>query len=207
VDGDSSIGGSGRRRGFGRAAAVLALILAATLVIASGCGNSGRGAETDPEKGSDAEILNEALARELTLFDAYTRGRPLLRGPQRAVGRFLRAHEQEYVDAVTKALRGLGGDAEAGPEELDLGEVEDEAGLLALLYELESAALAFYIDAAPRLYTSAPRTLDASLAAGHAQHLVVLRQGLGVDRAASVPEGFDGGEVPLPGGDDPSGGG
>jgi hypothetical protein len=207
VDGDSSVGGFGRRRGFGRAAAVLALVLTATLGIASGCGDSGRGAESDPEKGSDAEILGEALARELTMLDAYTRGRPFLRGPQRAVGRRLRAHEQEYVDALTKAIRGLGGDAEAEPEELDFSEVEDEAGLLGLLYELESGALAFYVEAAPRLYTSAPRTLDASLAAGHAQHLVVLRQGLGTDAAGSVPEGFDGGEVPLPAGDDPSGGG
>jgi hypothetical protein len=207
VDGDSSIGGFGRRRGFGRAAAVLALALAATFLIASGCGDSGRGAETDPEKGSDAEILGEALARELTMLDAYTRGRPFLRGPQRAVGRRLRAQEQEYVDALTKAIRGLGGDAEAEPEELDLAEIKDRAAVLALLYELESAALAFYIDAAPRLYTSAPRTLDASLAAGHAQHLVVLRQGLGMGAAGSVPEGFDGGEVPLPAGANPSGGG
>lgn len=207
MDGDSSIGGSGRRRGFGRAAAVLALALTATLVVVGGCGNSGRGAETNSEKGSDAEILNEALARELTLFDAYTLGRPLLRGAQRALGRQLRAQEQEYVDAVTKAIRGLGGDTEAEPGELNLTDVEDEAGMLALLYELESSALAFYIDVAPRLYTSAPRTLDASLAAGHAQHLVVLRQGLGLSAADSVPEGFDGGEVPLPAGDDPTGGG
>jgi hypothetical protein len=207
VDGDSSIGGSGRRRGFGRAAAVLALALTVTLVVVGGCGDSGRGAETDPEKGSDAEILNEALAHELTLLDAYTRGRSLLGGAQRAVGRRLRAQEQEYVNAVTKAIRGLGGDAEAEPAELDLTNVEDEAGLLAMLYELESSALAFYIDAAPRLYTSAPRTLDASLAAGHAQHLVVLRQGLGAGAAGSVPEGFDGGEVPLPAANDPSGGG
>jgi hypothetical protein len=207
VDADSSRGGSGGRRGFGRAAAVLALILAATLAVGGGCGDSGRGAETDPEKGSDAEILNEALARELTMLDAYTRGRPFLRGPQRAVGRQLRAQQQEYIDAVTKAIRGLGGDTEAEQEELDLSEVKDQAGLLAVLYELESAALDFYIEAAPRLYMSAPRTLDASLAAGHAQHLVVLRQGLGLDAAGSVPEGFDGGEVPLPAGGNPNGGG
>jgi hypothetical protein len=204
---DSSVGGYGRRRGFGRAAAVLALTLTAVLIAASGCGDSGRGAETDPEKGSDAEILNEALARELTIVDAYTRGLTLLHGPQRAVGRQLRAQEQEYADALTRAIRGLGGDTEAEPEELDLAGVKDRASFLALAYELESAALAFYVDAAPRLYTAAPRTLDASLAAGHAQHLVVLRQGLGVSRAASVPEAFDGGEVPLPGGGGPDGGG
>jgi hypothetical protein len=195
----------GRRRGIGRAAAVSAL--AAAIVVATGCGKSGHGAETDPEKGSDVEILNVALSRELTLLDAYTRGRPLLSGPSRPVGRQLRAQEQEYVDALTKAIRGLGGDTEAEPEELDLSRVRDQAAFLALAYELESAALASYVEAAPRLFTAAPRTLDASLAAGHAQHLVVLRQGLGASPATSIPEGFDGGEVPLPAGVDREGGG
>jgi rubrerythrin len=202
---DSSAGGCGRRRGFGRAAAAFALALAA-IVVACGCGNSGHGAETDPEKGSDAEILNEALARELTMIDAYTRGRVLVRGPQRAVGRQLRASEQEYADALTKGIRGLGGDTEAEPEALDLTRVKGQTAFLSLAYELESAALASYIEAASRLYTAAPRTLAASLAAGHAQHLVVLRQGLGASRAASVPEAFDGGEIPPPGGG-PDGGG
>lgn len=201
---DSSADGYGRRRGFGRAAALLAFALVVTLAVASGCGGSGRGAETDPEKGSDAAILNESLARELTLLDAYTRGQELLSAQQRAVGRQLRAHEQEYVDAVTKAIRGLGGDTEAEPEALDFAEVRGQTAFLKLAYELESAALVTYIEAAPRLYTAAPRTLDASLAAGHAQHLVVLRQALGADAVASVPEGFDGGEVPPPG-DDPGG--
>jgi Ferritin-like domain len=198
---DSSAGGYGGRRGFGRAAAVFALLLTAFLAVAGGCGDSGHGAETDPEKGSDAAILNEALGRELTILDAYTHGLPLLRGTERAVARNLRAQEQEYADALTKAIRGLGGDTEAEAEELDLAPVKDQAAFLALAYELESAALAFYVEAAPRLYTSAPRTLDTSLAAGHAQHLVVLRQGLGASAVASVPEGFDGGEVPAPSGE------
>jgi hypothetical protein len=202
---DLSARGFRRRRGFGRAAASLALAL--LLFAASGCGDSGHGAETDPEKGSDAAILNDALARELTIFDAYTRGRAVLRGARRATGRQLRAHEQEYVDALTKAIRGLGGDTEAEPEELDLSRVKDQAAFLDLAYELESAALALYLDAAPRLYTSAPRTLDAALAAGHAQHLVVLRQGLGATPAAAVPEAFDGGEVPPPDNGGPGGGG
>jgi Ferritin-like domain len=187
----------GRRRGFGRAAVVL-LLAAATTVAVVGCGKSGHGAETDPEKGSDAEGLNAALARELTLLEAYTRAQPALRGPRRPVGRRFRAHEQEYVDALTKGIRGLGGDVEAEPEELDLAEVRGEEDFLQLLYELESAALASYVEAAPRLFAAAPRTLDVSLAAGHAQHLVVLRQTMGVAVPASAPEAFDGGVVPPP---------
>lgn len=204
---DSSAGGFGRRRGISRAACFLALAFAAALAVTSGCGKGGHGAETDPEKGSDAEILNTALSHELTTLDAYTHGQALLRGSQRAVGRQLRAQEQEYVDALTKAIRGLGGETEAEPEELDLSRVKSQASFLDLAYELESAALASYVDSAPRLFTAAPRTLDVSLAAGHAQHLVLLRQALGTAPASSVPEAFDGGEVPPPEGSDPSGGG
>lgn len=175
---ESSAGGRGGRRGSGRAATTLALLLAAFLVVAAGCGDSGHGAETDPEKGSDAAILNDALARELTLLDAYTRGQALLlRGREREVGRRLRAQQGEYVDALTKAIRGLGGDTEAEAEALGPEGLESEAALLALATELENAAVEFYVDEAAHLYTAAPRTLDAWLAAGHGGHLAMLPAG------------------------------
>jgi rubrerythrin len=188
--------GYSRRRGASRA---VLLFLAVFVLVGSGCGKSGQGAKTDPEKGSDAELLNAALAQEWTALDAYTRGLSLLKGPHRAVGREFRAHEQEYVDAITKALRGLGGETEAERGDLDFSKVASQDDFLALLYELENAALATYLDAAPRLFTEAPRTLAASLAAGHAQHLVVLRQALGAGMAESMPEAFESGEEPLEG--------
>jgi hypothetical protein len=176
---ESSAGGRGGRRGFGRAAAALALLLAAFIVVAPGCGDSGHGAETDPEKGSDAAILNAALARELTLRDVYTEGRRLLSGREREVGRLLRAQQGEYVDALNKAIRGLGGDTEAEAEALPPDGLESEAALLALAGELEEGALDFYVDEAAHLYTPAPRTLDAWLAAGHGGHLAMLPAGRG----------------------------
>jgi Ferritin-like domain len=191
--------GDGRRRGGYRAVGVLCLVLVSAL-FALGCGERGNGAETDPEKGSDAEALNASLARELTLLAAYRQGGELLTGPLRAVGRGFRAQQQEYADAIGKAIRGLGGRAEAEPDELDLAAARSQGDFLSLAYELESAALASYLEAAPRLYTSAPRTLAASLAAGHAQHLVLLRQGLGAGMAESVPKAFDGGVLPPPAG-------
>lgn len=203
---DRHLRGYGRRRGFRRAAAVLSLCVAATLPVL-GCGKSGQGARTDPEKAVDATILNAALSQELTAVEAYTRGMPLLRGRLRGVGREFRAQEQEYVDALTKAIRGVGGETDAEAGEIDFSGIENRAEFLTLAYELESAALASALDATPRLNTPAPRGLAASLAAAHAQHLVVLRQALGADLAASVPEAFDGGEVPPPGGTPPTGGG
>lgn len=204
---DSSAGGYGRRRGFGRAASLLALALLALPVAVGGCGGSGHGAETNPEKGSDASILNEGLSRELTAVYAYARGNSLLHGSARVLGRQLRAQEQEYVDALTKAIRGLGGDTEVEAEELDFTQVKSQNAFLALAFELENASLAFYEAVAPRLNTPAPRMLDTALAAGHAQHLVVLRQALGASAAGSFPEGFDSGEMPPHSGNGPDGGG
>lgn len=189
-------GRSRQRRGRLRAAALL--IAGVALLLMAGCGDSGEGARTNPEKGADAEILNTSIARELALLDTYTYGGNLLGPRLQSLARQLRAQEQEYVNALTKALRGLGGDVEVEREELDFSKVRDQADLLAMAYELESAALAAYVDAAPRLYTDAPRTLDASLAAGHAQHLVVLRQAMGAGTVESIPEAFDGGVVPPP---------
>ncbi len=132
-----------------------------------------------PKRAADAAILNEGLSRELTALDAYTRGNGLLRGRERALGRRLRAEEQEYVDALTKAIRGLGGDTEVEAETLDFSQVKDRAAFLALAYELESASRDFYVDQAARLYTAAPRTLDAWLAAGHGGHVALLPDGGG----------------------------
>jgi hypothetical protein len=189
---------------MGRFATIALLLIA---VIATGCGKPGHGAETDSEKGSDAEILNAALAQELTALEAYTEGMPRI-GPRFApAARRLRAQEQEYVSAIAKAIRGLGGDATGVASELDLNELHNQRDVLTLAYELESAALASDIEAAPRLFSAAPRTLAASLASGHAQHLVILRQGLGTPLAEAFPRAFDGGEVPAPGGETPPGGG
>jgi hypothetical protein len=187
---------------MGRAAVALLLVV---LVAAAGCGKPGHGAETDSEKGSDAEILNAALGQELTALEVYTEGMPRIEPRFAPAARRLRAQEQEYVSAIAKAIRGLGGEATATATELDLDELHNQGDVLRLAYELESAALASDIEAAPRLFSDAPQTLAASLAAGHSQHLVILRQGLGASAAEAFPKAFDGGEVPAPGGETPPG--
>ncbi|HEY7256684.1 MAG TPA: ferritin-like domain-containing protein [Solirubrobacterales bacterium] len=186
---------------MGRAGIALLLLV----VIVAGCGKPGHGAETDSEKGSDADILNTALGQELTALEAYTEGMPKI-GPRfAAAARRLRAQEQEYVSAIAKAIRGLGGEATGTAAEIDVDELRNQRDVLTLAYELESGALASDIEAAPRLFTDAPQTLAASLAAGHAQHLVILRQGLGAPLPEAFPKAFDGGEVPPPGGETPTG--
>ncbi|HEX5761770.1 MAG TPA: ferritin-like domain-containing protein [Solirubrobacterales bacterium] len=189
------IRGRARRRGGSRA---VLLLLIVPLLLAAGCGPSGEGAKTDPEKGSDAEHLNAALGQELELLHAYTRVVPGLSGKSQAVARRFRGHQQEYVDAITKALRGLGAEVEAEPNLASWAGDEAQADLLARLYRLEGAVLIAHLDEVPLLNTAAPRTLAGALAAGHASHRVVLRRLLGVPTWDLAPEAFDSGEEPLP---------
>jgi len=190
---------SRRRRGV---ACRAALFFAATALAfaAAGCGKSGQGARTDPEKAADVEILNGLLAQELVLAGAYGRGLERLRGPMLAAAAEFRGQSQAHADALTKAIRGLGGETEAEPGEVEpprpRPRSQEEA--LTLVYEEENRALALALEAAPRLRFDAPRTLAAALAGSHSQHLSVLRQGLGASPAGSVPEPFETGEEPLP---------
>lgn len=185
---------SRRRRDFGRAAAILSAL---TLAVA-GCGRSGQGAVTDSDKASDVEYLNTVLAQELTSVDAYGRVLPLLGGEALVVARQFRGQEQAHVDAVTKTIRGVGGETEAEASEPETPGPKSREDALRLAYEEENAALAEALDAAPHLLTPAPRMLVASLAASHAQHIAVLRQLFGDDLTQAVPEAFETGDVPPP---------
>jgi len=186
---------SGWRRGFGRAAVFL---VAALAVAVGGCGRSANVAADDSEKAADVEVLNNALAAELTVIDAYGRSLPLLRGRRLAIARQFRGQDQAHVDALTKSIRGLGGKTDAEASELEDPGPKNQAEALSQLYEEENAALGQALDAASHLQVSAPRALAAALAASHAQHLVVLRQALGAAQVASVPEAFETGDLPPP---------
>jgi Ferritin-like domain len=185
---------SSQRRDFGR----VAVFLFALAIVVSGCGRSGHVAATDSEKAADLEVLNSVLAQELTVVDAYARSLALLRGPTLVVAGQLRGQDQAHVDAITKAIRGLGGETEGEAAEFEPPGPKTREEALLLAYEEENAALGRALDAAPHLNTAAANMLAASLAASHAQHLVALRQTLGSDLAASVPDAFETGDVPAP---------
>jgi hypothetical protein len=190
---------SRRRRGFGRAAVILgALALGALPIVAGGCGRSGHGASTDSEKAADVEVLDDVLSRELTTVDAYAEALPRLHGRALAIAREFQGQDQAHVDALTKAIRGVGGETEAEAEELEPPGPRNAEEALLFAYEGENAALGQALGSVPHLQTSAPRMLAAALAASHAQHLAVLRQLLGASLASSVPSAFETGDVPPP---------
>lgn len=185
-----------RRRGASRAVfLLLALILAAA---GAGCGKHGHGASTDSEKAADNEVLNDLLAQELTLVEAYGPSLVLAHGRAHALALQLRGQDQAHVDSLTKAIRGVGGETDAEPIPLEGKRPESEAEALTLAYEEENAALDQALGSVPNLQTGAPRGLAASLAASHAQHLVALRQLLGAGLPASVPGAFEPGDEPPP---------
>lgn len=185
---------SSRRRGLGRAA----VLLGAVALALAGCGKSGHGAATDSEKAADVEVLNAMLGQELTTVDAYRQVVPLLGGQALAVALQFSGQDQAHVDAVTKAIRGIGGETEAEATEPEEPAPKTREDALLLAYEMENASLAEALDATPHLQTPAPRMLAASLAASHAQHVAALRQLLGADLAASVPDAFETGDIPPP---------
>jgi hypothetical protein len=185
---------SSQRRGLGRVAGVLFVLT----IVVSGCGRSGHGAATDSDKAADVEVLDAVLSQELTTVVDYEQALALLRGGSLATAAQLRGQDQAHLDAITKAIRGVGGETEAEASELESPGPKDRREALLLLYEEENAALGQALDAAPHLNTSAPRMLAASLAASHAQHLTVLRQLMGADLAAAVPDAFETGDVSAP---------
>jgi hypothetical protein len=186
---------SSRRRGLGRAAVFL---VAALAILAGGCGQGG-GTETDGEKAADIEGLNAILAQELTVVAAYEELLPQLRGRMLAVGRQFRGQDQAHVDALTKGIRGLGGETDAEAGELEPPGPHDQTEALVLAYEEENAALSEAQSGVAELLFTAPRALASALAANHAQHLAILRQGLGAGLAGAVPEAFESGDAPAPG--------
>lgn len=182
-------------RGAAPRALALAVLLAAVL---AGCGSGGSTTTAVPDKEADAEVLNRVLTRELAAIGAYERVLPLLRGADLALARQLRAQEQEHVDAILKALRGLGAEAEPEDEEIEREGLRSRADALGFLYEVEGVSIDNGLRAISNLTAPWPRSLLGSVVANQAQHLVLLRRALGAAPLASVPEAFENGTAPPP---------
>jgi Ferritin-like domain len=184
-------------RGRGVRRALLLGVLAALLAGALGsCGGGGSSGAGDKER--DARTLNEILGRQLAAVAAYSKVLPTLHGADLAAAQQFRAQEQEHVDATTKTLRGIGGEADPPAETIETGDLKTRADSLGFLYEMESATLDAELGAVGKLTVDWPRPLIASMAANQAQHLVLLRRALGAKPLEAIPAAFETGEIPAP---------
>jgi len=175
---------------LGAACSLLAIGLGA-------CGGSSSGGGVS-EKERDVRTLNELLGRQLAVVAAYNQMLPHLRGIDHALAQQFRAQEQEHVDAVTKTLRGIGGEADPPAETIEANDLKTRADSLEFLYEMESATLDAELSAVGKLNVDWPRPQIAAMAANQAQHLVLIRQALGAKPLETVPSAFETGEVPAP---------
>jgi len=200
-------GGAKRRRG---ASLLAALALIAALAGCGGGGSSRGSVESTAvsvtaatqvpfaEESADGELLDKVLGRQESAVVAYGQVIPKLPPRVARMAAYFRAQEQEHVDAVLKAMRGLGVAAEPREEEIEVGDLKTDRERLEFLYEVESATIDEELSAISMLEASWPRSLLASTVADQGQHLTLLRQSLGAGPLASVPVPFENGTFPPP---------
>lgn len=186
------------RSGAVRRGARLAVAIAAAMLALAGCSEGGGIATEVPDKEGDAKILNEILARQLAAVEAYDRSMSALSGPELALARQFRSQEQEHIDAVVKALRGIGASYEPPDEEIDVDGLRTEADYLEFFYEVENATIDDEMKAIAELTADWVRPQVAAIVANQAQHLVLLRRALGARGLELVPDAFEAGTTLAP---------
>jgi hypothetical protein len=185
------------RRARVRRAFALGTIAIGLLLGPASCGGGGGGSTTD--RAGDVAVLNEILGRQIAAVAAHGRVLPVLHdAADLAAAHGFRAQEQEHVDATTKTLRGLEGEADPPAEEIPSGPLRTRRQAFEFLYELESATIDAELHAVDELTIGWPRPLIASMAANQAQRLVLIRQALGADSFESIPKAFETGETAAP---------
>jgi hypothetical protein len=203
-------GGDAGAARAGRAGAAATLIVLMLMALA-GCGGGGDGSGTSSaasvadatpmpsaEESADADLLNHVLGRQEAAIAAYGQVIPKLAPRLARMAAYFRAQEQEHVDAVLKAMRGLKSAAEPSEEEIEVGPTKTDRERLEFLYEVESATIDEELSAIASLEASWPRSLLASTVADQAQHLTLLRRALGAGPLASVPVPFENGTAAPP---------
>jgi hypothetical protein len=166
---------------------------------AASSGAAATAAAPSGEESADAEILDTVLARQEAAIEAFGKVGPELPPRLARTADYFRAQEQEHVDSLLKALRGLKSSPESSPEPIDASGLGSDRERLVFLYEVESATIDEELSAISKLEASWPRSLLASTVANQAQHLTLLRQALGDGPLASVPVPFENGTAEAPG--------
>jgi Ferritin-like domain len=187
------------RRAVRRGLLGLAAVAALLALLGGGCGGGDQTTTTlAPDTEADAAVLNEILSRQTAAVDAYGAAAPALKGHALAMANLFSAQEQEHIDGILKALRGLGEKAEPEPEAIEADGLKAERDYLRFFYEIESATIEAELTAIAKLTAASPRVTLAATAANQAQHLVLLRRALGVRPLATVPAPFENGTTPDP---------
>ncbi|MDX6691506.1 MAG: hypothetical protein QOG15_2963 [Solirubrobacteraceae bacterium] len=149
----------------------------------------------------DLGIVEHAITLERVAVLAYDTllGGGLLDPSVTRVVKLFRGHEQQHVDALVAAMTALRGAVPAKPsgvKDIDavvkgIGDVKSQADVIGFAIELETAAVAAYLDAHRNLRDAGLLQTSATIMADEGQHLVVLR--LAAD-TPPVPNAFETGK-------------
>jgi rubrerythrin len=144
----------------------------------------------------DAGILEGAIGIEQTAVVVYeTIAKRGILGPATPTAALFAKQEQEHVDALVTALKGLNGVAPAAPLPTDIPgftEIQTAQDALTFCVGIENQEIAHYVDGVKKLVDPNYMKTFAQIVPSQGQHLVVLRQALGTD---PMP-------VPLPTGEE-----
>ena len=172
------------------------LLLGAGLGLAACGGGGGDDPPTETvsedEAASDAAVLNNLLDLEHTEVAAHGAAARVLQGPVRRLGEPERLHASE----LARAVRRLGGTPNVARSTAEYAadfpplRTRDQA--LEFLLDVESTAVAAYLDALPKVNTPVLRATVASALTAEAEHMAVV---LGDLRRAQAPEPFVTGDL------------
>ena len=161
-------------------------VLVAGALPGCGSGSSGPPAPSGHEPTDDVEIANSALDIEHLAIASYAWAAPRLTGAAASLARRIEAQERAHAAALTALIGDLHGVPNAPLSNYPLRSLRGHADALGFLGDLENTAIAFYIDALPKL--SQPfRHVMLGIVASEAEHLAMLRSSLGL---APAPQAF-----------------
>ena len=181
-----------RRRFLGTAGASAA---GGSALLLAACGRESQPlAEAGPDESdqADVEILNGALDLEFMAVAAYKAGAAQLTGDLLQIGKLFLAQEQEHADGLTSTIKDAGGKPNRAKSAYDFPPLRSADDVLRYAVHLENTAIAFYIDALPKLTNGDVRATAASIITTEAEHLAVLREALG---HSPLPAAFVTGKV------------
>ncbi|WP_293268547.1 ferritin-like domain-containing protein [Neptunomonas sp.] len=146
---------------------------------------------SDKQTKLDIQILNTAIAAEHEAVAAYQVGAEsgLLSSAILNVAIQFQGHHKEHIDALSKAVGSLGGEA-AGPQpiyQFPVDKLKTETDVLTFAASLERGAVSAYAGAIPLFEQRELSKAAASILADEAMHWAVLRQVLGLN---PVPGAF-----------------
>lgn len=143
---------------------------------------------------NDRSIIEGAVGLEQSFVVVYeTAVKRKLLGPLTPIAELFARQEQQHVDALSKALQGLGGAVPKPPNENDIAgltKVTTKQQMLNFVIEIENMAVAAYVHAAKTVQDTKLLSTIVEIVPNEGQHLSVLKQALGADPVpTAMPSG------------------